>query len=315
MGQAVLKVDNDTINKIRAFYEDHLVEPTPPGAAYRAKTDHCAITAYNSGKVLFQGKKAEEEVKRWQALSNTTPLTSKSQRSKKSVDAHDYRPPEQLRQLSIIGSDEVGTGDYFGPITVCAVYSRPEDGEWLKALGVRDSKTLTDAKMQSIVSDITSKVVYSLLILPNEKYNRLVDKGYSQTKIKAILHHHVLLNVLKKADGKPIDGCLIDQFVKPESYFKAIAGESESISRPLYFLTHAENAHPSVACASIIARCAFIREIERLSKLSGRDLPKGAGAGVDQAAAELIREKGVNFLNQVAKVHFANTAKARRLAE
>ncbi len=43
--------------------------------------------------------------------------------------------------MSVIGSDEVGTGDYFGPITVACVYADKVKLPLLKELGVKDSKT------------------------------------------------------------------------------------------------------------------------------------------------------------------------------
>ena len=39
------------------------------------------------------------------------------------------------------GSDEVGTGDYFGPVCVCASYVTQDNVDFLIKLGVRDSKT------------------------------------------------------------------------------------------------------------------------------------------------------------------------------
>ena len=66
---------------------------------------------------MFQGGRAEAEAARWQTVSQT-PKTA----VKKSVDSHRYAPPASIGTMSIVGSDEVGTGDFFGPMTVVAVY-------------------------------------------------------------------------------------------------------------------------------------------------------------------------------------------------
>ena len=50
-----------------------------------------------------------------------------------------------------IGSDEVGTGDYFGPIVVTAAYVKKEDIPFLEELGVKDSKKMTDDKILEVV--------------------------------------------------------------------------------------------------------------------------------------------------------------------
>ena len=43
-------------------------------------------------------------------------------------------------QFNCIGSDEAGSGDYFGPLTVCAAFVTKEHVPILKTLGVDDSK-------------------------------------------------------------------------------------------------------------------------------------------------------------------------------
>lgn len=55
--------------------------------------------------------------------------------------------------MSILGSDEVGTGDYFGPMTVVAVYVDAKQIPLLKELGVKDSKNLNDAQIAEIANN------------------------------------------------------------------------------------------------------------------------------------------------------------------
>lgn len=310
MGQSVLTVKNDILTKMKAFYIDHLEEKLPPGAVFRATPLDCSVTAYRSGKVLFQGKRAEEEAQIWSEWSGQD---GKQGKTAKSVENHEFLPPANIGDLAIVGSDEVGTGDYFGPIVVVAAYTDPSLKAQLRQLGVRDSKALTDAKIIEIAKKISKIIPYSLLTLPNEKYNRLVEKGYTQTKLKAVLHNQALLNVIAKLDGRLFEGCLVDQFTPPAQYFKAINDRPEKVKARLFFKTKAESIHYSVASASIIARYAFLKAMDRLSEEAGMELPKGAGAGVDHAAAKLIKNKGEAYLEKIAKVHFANTGKAKRL--
>ena len=312
MGQSVLIVNHDIMDKMKAFYIDFLTEKRPPGAVFRATPQDCSITGYRSGKVLFQGKRAEEEAQVWRKWSDDQP--ARSTKKPVNVEAHDYLPPNNISDLAIVGSDEVGTGDYFGPVVVVAAFVDRNLREKLEHLGIRDSKTLTDAKIKDIAVELSQIVPYSLLTLSNEKYNRLVSKGYTQTKIKAVLHNQALLNVIKKlADrGLAFDGCLVDQFTPPAQYFKAIADRPEKVPSPIYFKTKAESLHYAVASASVIARFAFLKAMDQLSEASGIILPKGAGTGVDQAASELIKVKGESYLSQVAKLHFANTEKAKK---
>ena len=46
-----------------------------------------------------------------------------------------------------IGCDEVGTGDYFGPLVVCCAYVPEELISKLQAMGIKDSKALEDPEI------------------------------------------------------------------------------------------------------------------------------------------------------------------------
>ena len=61
-----------------------------------------------------------------------------------------YEERKQYFYIDSIGSDEVGTGDYFGPIVVTASYVNKSDITFLEELGVKDSKKLTDKKIIKI---------------------------------------------------------------------------------------------------------------------------------------------------------------------
>lgn len=73
--------------------------------------------------------------------------------------------------------------------------------------------------------------------------------------------------------------------------------------------------HVAVATASILARYAFLKEMDRLSELVGFTLQKGASSKVDEMAAKIWLSKGEETLHSISKWHFANTEKARRLLQ
>jgi len=303
MSHAVIKVSADQIAKMKLHYTSYLQPKLPQGSIFAAKTPGCSITAYRSGKVLFQGKEAETEAAKWGGPLDATKKAPVSPL------------PSNFSPLSVIGSDEVGTGDYFGPMTVVAAYVQKEQLPLLKELGVRDSKELTDAKIIEIAKQLVSFIPYSLLVLHNEKYNAFQEKGMSQGKMKALLHNKALSNVLKKLDPEKPDAILIDQFVEKNTYYKHVVKEKEIIKENVFFSTKGESVHLSVAAASIIARYAFLKQMDLLTEKTGMVIPRGAGAQVDIAAAKIIKKHGVNALNSLAKIHFANTEKALKLAK
>jgi ribonuclease HIII len=295
------------IMKMKQYYEKALVEKNPPGSVFSAKTTSCVITAYKSGKVLFQGANCEEEAKKWgQASPNGKQAVGKQITASSKL-------PTNIGSMSAIGSDEVGTGDFFGPITVVAAYVKKEDIPLLKELGVRDSKDLNDEKITAIAKQIKDIVPHSLLTLHNPKYNLMQQSGMSQGKMKALLHNQAIGHVLKKIAPVKPEAILIDQFVQESTYYQHLKGRKEIVKENVFFSTKAEGIHIAVAAASIIARYAFVQYFEKLSDAAGFKLPKGAGAQVDQAAAKLILQKGKDILPQFVKLHFANTDKAFNL--
>lgn len=307
MPQIVHTLAKEIITQMREHYRAYMRE-TPQGAVFQAKTTDAVITAYRSGKVLFQGRSPDREAAKW-VQEKANPSVKKTTDEKKHT--HSYTPPATLFTTSHLGSDEAGTGDYFGPITVACVFVKQDQIAKLKQTGVRDSKNLTDQAIQDIAKDMLQfDISYSLLVLHNEKYNHLKQKGWSQGKMKAILHHQAIQNVLKQIGSTPYDGILIDQFCEPAVYHKHIASEQEAKLDKMYFLTKAESYSIAVAAASIIARAKFLQEMDRLSRKMGMTLPKGASRKVDETIAAIINKEGRSALNRCAKTHFANTKKA-----
>lgn len=311
MGQLTLTLQQANIQKMKAYYDKYL-DKAPQGAIFRARTNQAVITAYKSGKVLFQGGNVEAEANKWQE-GNTSSVTNASVSSKGTKKTSVYAPPNTLFTANHIGSDESGTGDYFGPVTTAAVYVTAEQIPLLKSLGVQDSKAINDQVVQELAKEIAAmNIPYSLMILHNQKYNKVQANGWSQGKMKAMLHHSTINRLIEKVGNNSYDGILIDQFCQPPVYMKYLASEQERVADQTYFMTKAEHYSIAVAAGSVIARASFLQEMERLSEVIGYPLLKGASAKVDQLIAKIIKEKGVPALDQVAKVHFVNTEKARK---
>lgn len=294
-------------------YKNEAINRTGNGIRFVARLKDVTITVYFSGKVLFQGSGAEREANRYERTSgsNTPTPLAKATTSKERTAV---RLPSNIGTLSIIGSDETGTGDFFGPITVAACFVSSDQLELVRELGVKDSKQLTDDLMRKIAPDLEATLIHSVLTVPNPKYNEIQQKGYSQGKMKAMLHNQALKNVLKKVDEKAYDYILIDQFAERRTYYNYFENETEIIEDRVLFSTKAENIHLSVAAASIIARVAFLEEMDRMSKELGIELPKGASSKVDEVAARILLKHDEETLKNVTKWHFANTEKAKKLA-
>lgn len=291
---------------MKDYYAGSIVD-VPQGAIFRAKNSNAVITAYRSGKVMFQGKSAEFESIKWvDEIAAETKQTKPTAKPK-----HNLAPPKDIFNDSHIGSDEAGTGDYFGPMTVASVFVKKDQIAKLKEIGVQDSKNLSDPTIRRLSKEILGlNIPYSLLVLRNPKYNALKARGWSQGKMKALTHHHAIDNVINDVEEGSFAGIVIDQFCEPSLYNKYIASEKQTSASNTYFITKAESHSIAVAAASIIARTSFLKEMDNLSEELGMTLPKGAAQHVDKAIAKIIKEHGHQALNSCAKTHFVNTKKA-----
>ena len=309
MSHEVLTVSPQTLQEMKSFYASALKPKTPPGGLFAAKKSSVNITAYLSGKVLFQGTTAQQESAIW-ANQSSQVATKKKKNNKKDLNTP---LPKDFRQWSVVGSDEVGNGSYFGPLTVVAAYADKSQFSLLKELGVRDSKDMKDPEIIRVASDLITFLPHSLLTVTPQKYNT-IQPTMTQGKMKAVLHNQALGHVLSKIYPVVPDGILIDQFELPATYFKHIQDQPKQIKENIYFQTKGESHHLSVAAASIIARYAFLNSLEAMTKDAGVTIPSGAGSNVDLVAAKLLKRGGLPLLGKYAKLHFANTQKAQKIA-
>lgn len=291
-----LTLSSNQIDDLEKRYQGFEKRTDLQHTRFQIKGSDFTITAYKSGKVVFQGESASFHALQSGYHEDTLPSQSKPQ--KKST-------PSQLDQAWSAGSDEVGTGDYFGPVVVCAAIIRPEDHEALPLHRIMDSKMIKDETIRELAPILKKHLKYSVLILDNRKYNK-VHTVHNMNTIKAMLHNKAYLNLSEKFEMP--DLAVVDQFMQASSYFKALKNEP-NVYRKLHFETKAESKYLAVACASIIARAAFLEYFDKLSEKYEFAFPKGAGSLVDKAGKEFVMRFGKEALNDVAKTHFANTEK------
>ena len=300
----VFKVSDNIKPRIINYYKDKCKEKTPPYAVFQAMEEDTTVTLYESGKIMFQGTSADIDANLW------IDMEKKLNKRVIEIDGTETKKKEYedgFVDLSTIGSDEVGTGDYFGPVIVTASFVSTNDFDFLQELGVRDSKKITDDKIKEIAPKIMERIPHVTTILDNITYNEAQDKHANMNKIKAVLHNKVLYTLLHK-DKYNYAKIIIDDFCGKENYFKYIDGIEERVDH-ITFMTKAEDKVLSVACSSIISRYIFLREMDKLSDYIHIPIPKGAGSVVDKVGKEILEKYGKEKLREVAKLNFKNTNK------
>lgn len=307
-----VKVSENTKQEMIEFFEEFRRPKTPAYAVFQADDADTVVTLYESGKAVFQGISADISAQMWiERERHLNPLkkvetTNSEQKEKKEKIENKINP--KIYYANTIGSDEVGTGDYFGPIAVTSVYVTKDDIPFLEKLGVKDSKKLTDEKILSIVPKIIEKIKYHSIIFSNKEYNQKYSTDINMNKIKAILHNKVLFSL--SSEEKNYDYIVVDQFAKPYVYFNYLKDISNTV-RNITFMTKAEDKCLSVACASLISRYIFIKEFSKISKDLGILLPKGASNSVDDVGVKIVEKYGFEKLSEIAKLSFKNTEKIK----
>ena len=306
-----LKVSKNTQEKMIEYFQDKKRPKTPPYAVFQADEADTVVTLYESGKVVFQGISADIDAAIWKQMEqNLNPgkkVEEKKAGEKKKEKKETFVDPK-IYHSSSIGSDEVGTGDYFGPIVVTASFVAKENIPFLEELGVKDSKKMSDEQIMEIVPKIIQKIPYQSMILNNHEYNEKYSEDINMNKIKAILHNKVLLKMTKQ--NVNYEYVIVDEFAKSYIYFNYLRKVPEVV-RNITFLTKGEDKSLAVACASLISRYIFIKEFDKLSQSLGISLPKGAGVKVDEVGRQIVEKYGFDKLKEVAKLNFKNTEKIK----
>ena len=301
----VFKVSDNIKEKMIEYYDLLRRDKKPPYSIFQADEDGTVITLYESGKVMFQGISADIDANMWKDLEshfNNRDIDSEIKAKENKEDDKTYY------YYDAIGSDEVGTGDYFGPIIVTATLVDKNTRKLLEDLKIMDSKKMTDDKIRMCAPILMDKLPYVTFTLSNPKYNDMANKGFNMNKVKAILHNRVLFELSNK--GIPYHKIIVDQFTTPRSYFSYLKQENiqDKVTK-ITFLTKGESKHLSVAAASVISRYLFLNEMDKLSEKYKINILKGASDKVDDVGREIVKKYGKEELYKIAKINFKNTEK------
>ena len=281
--------------EIQAFLEHYQTSLAPsknPYIRYFLRLPQATVSIYTSGKVLLQGEGAEKYTRffGYQAVEQTSG-----------------------QNLPLIGTDEVGNGSYFGGLAVVASFVTPDQHDFLRKLGVGDSKTLTDQKIRQIAPMLKEKIQHQALLLSPSKYNEVIGDRYNAVSVKVALHNQAIYLLLQK--GIQPEKIVIDAFTSAKNYDKYLAQEANRFSNPISLEEKAEGKYLAVAVSSVIARDLFLENLENLGRELGYQLPSGAGTASDKVASQILQAYGMQGLNFCAKLHFKNTEKAKKRLE
>ena len=214
-----LNLTTNQIQLISDKYNEYTIPHTNNYTLFRAKFKSCTITIYKTKTLLLQGNNTTEVYDEICKILNI--------KSSKTDEKNDIL---ESIEFSSIGSDEVGTGDFFGPIVVCSCKVESKDFTFLKTIGVKDSKEINDEKIIEIAPILMDRLPYVSYVLDNMKFNYLTFKcNINMNKIKAILHNTVLRKLAAKETK--YDEVVVDAFCSEKKYFEYLKDEQNVLKK------------------------------------------------------------------------------------
>lgn len=292
-----LKLTPEKKEEIIKFFEPFKVESNNEYIVFSAKYEGLTLNIFENkkgvNKAVFSGEKELDYIKVFFPDYEVQEEKVKESKEAKKFFFEDFQ----------IGSDEVGFGDFFGPIVVVACYYDEEIESIIKEAGIKDSKKMSDQKILEVVPKIINKVDYSLLIVENDKLNSLFAEGYNFNRIKAILHNQALYNMYLKHPYSL--KYFVDKFCSEEKFYEYVK-DQPNILFNITFEEKGESKFPSVALASVIARYKFLVYMQELGKKYNCEIPFGAGKKVDEFAKKFLDEHSIEELDKIVKKKFVN---------
>ena len=281
--------------KLEALLAERNWELSQPAyMVFRAVKEKTNVCAYESGKLVVQGKGTGDFVTFVLEPEITGVLTPGSGNA----------PGGESEVITPHGGiDESGKGDFFGPLVIAGVGVTPESGAKLRELGVCDSKKISSDKriftLAEAIRHHAGAANCTVVTFKMETYNRLYTQFGNLNRLLAWGHARVIENLLEANPSLP--RMLSDQFADPSLIRRALMEKGRTIR--LDQRTKAES-DIAVAAASILARERFCLALRQLEEETGFTLPRGAGPAVKAAAAAILEKSGVNGLRRCCKTHF-----------
>ena len=212
-----------------------------------------------------------------------------------------------------IGTDEAGKGDFFGPLVTAGVFVDERVAKLLRALNVRDSKTVGDRELRVLagnIRDVVEEQKRAVIVLAPKRYNELYGQMRSEGKnlntLLAWTHTRVIEDLIRH--GLQPKFILSDQFGDKRYIESRLLVDTRLSGVPVIQMHRAE-ADVAVAAASILARDGFLRWLEQAGRALGLTIPKGASPKVIETGRLLVARLGAEALKEYAKVSFKTMEK------
>ena len=168
---------------------------TVPYTTIAADGPDCRIALYTSGKLVVQGKGAQE----WVTFTLEPEVLLEAR-----LGYEEVRNPDSVAPH--MGIDESGKGDFFGPMVIAGAYFDASLAARFQELNVRDSKTISsDRVAEQLAAEImrANNGRHALVTIGNPAYNRLYTSMGSVNLMLAWGHARAIENLLDRVPECP----------------------------------------------------------------------------------------------------------------
>ncbi|MHA1874813.1 MAG: hypothetical protein ACTSUC_00030 [Promethearchaeota archaeon] len=180
----------------------------------------------------------------------------------------------------LIGQDEAGKGEWWGPMAIASVALRIEDIVDLQILGITDSKRLNEPKINYLFKEIQRRAVGLRVIdIGPKRFNELFEQFHDEEKVLDDLlawGHYKALSSLVVDTKESIAGCkvVIDEFnkIKTEERIKSLINKFQF---KVIQQHKADITFPIVSAASICAkfvRNKLVKKLELKYKINFKEI-------------------------------------------
>ncbi len=265
-------INDHEINELMNLIKEYKLKTVPVTNDYeslRVKDNEISIILYNSGKLVYTENKSSRKLLK--SILETE-------------EGYDY----------ILGSDETGKGEWYGPLVVVATALTPQEIMEMRILGVKDSKNIKKPQIIKLAEKIIAMdfTWQSITLKPrtyNNLYTQFQSEGKSLNDIMAWAHSKVIQQTLAKIKYRKAK-VVIDKFDFKKTDYRLKSIDQTRLK--IIQMTGGESEIP-VATASIIAKYLFEKQVDELNKIYHVNLRDGKPENIKQ-----------EHLIETVKIHF-----------
>lgn len=172
--------------------------------------------------------------------------------------------------MKVLGIDEAGRGPVIGSMFVGGFMADEEGIDAVEKLGAKDSKKLSDKKRNRIESKLEEHGEKFLKEITASEIDELREvMSLNQIEIQGFV------DVIKQAEPDKVFLDLPEP--NPERFIRKIKAELPDRIQDIDFVAEhgADDTYPIVSAASIVAKTAREKHVERLHKKYGYDFKSG----------------------------------------